>query len=553
MLHASGAVGALAVLGVLGAPRLARAQDSSPRSTAADAPSGVAHGLNTRDFGGVSRGASTGDAADVDVYSAMTLAEAIRLAIGQNPAVIAARVDERVAEARVVEASGLDDVVVDANSGAVSNHAPVAAGASSSPFDRFSAGAGVTQPLPIGGKLGLRLVADFTQFEQASRGFAGAVSSQTMQGASNGFAVSGPSTVQLVTPSLLFTFSQPLLKNAGVSVARADRRRARVSNDVAALQKQATLARVLRDVTHTYWELGYASAELEIRRASVELAREQLRAVQANIAVGKQAPSSAAEVEVTIALREGDLLLAEQAVRSQSYELRRLVGLGLGPAQPALVAADQPDGVFPRRPLDQVLAATLERNPDLRALRAQIRAALIDVDVARNGLLPQLDFSVAAGPVGNADRASTAFSQLGNGEGYTVQAALTFSHPVGRHAAEGRARAAEQTLRKARVSEADLMAQLQATVYRTVDLVAIAERRLEVLVRATDVAAVDLTAEKARFESGRASNFEVLRRQGQLALAQLSQARARTDYAKAFAALEALTTENVDRWQAELR
>src|SRR5262249_7535962 len=102
-------------------------------------------------------------------------------------------------------------------------------------------------------------------------------------------------------------------------------------------------------------------------------------------------------------------------------------------------------------------------------------------------------------------------------------------------------------LRKARLGERDIAAQVSAAVLRAVAAAEVARRRVEVLARSTDAATLDLAAERARFEVGRSTNFDVLRRQDELASAQLSQARAKVDQLTAIAQLEALTGEILAR------
>src|SRR5262249_41987833 len=129
------------------------------------------------------------------------------------------------------------------------------------------------------------------------------------------------------TPSVLLTFTHPLLKGAGAAAARASQRRADAAREVAKAQRRAAAAEVLREVSRAYWELAYATSEAKIRKSSLGLAREQLRVVQENIAAGKQPASASAEVEVAVALREEEELLAEQELKVQSLELGRLLAL----------------------------------------------------------------------------------------------------------------------------------------------------------------------------------------------------------------------------------
>jgi outer membrane protein TolC len=175
------------------------------------------------------------------------------------------------------------------------------------------------------------------------------------------------------------------------------------------------------------------------------------------------------------------------------------------------------------------------------------------VEVTRNGMLPQLDVTFAGGPSGNATDAATAFSQLGKFQAYSLSGALVFSEPIPRHYATGQKQSAEALLHKAKLTAADIRVQIETTVLRLVAQIDTARRRIEVLAPTTDSASLDLEAERARFAVGRSTNFDVLRRQDELATSKLRQARARTDYLKAVAALGAVTDEILDRYQVVLR
>ncbi|HXU82420.1 MAG TPA: TolC family protein, partial [Polyangia bacterium] len=191
--------------------------------------------------------------------------------------------------------------------------------------------------------------------------------------------------------------------------------------------------------------------------------------------------------------------------------------------------------------LDGAMEAALARNPQLQAIRAQGRAALVEIDVTENGMLPQLDLVFAGGPLGSARDFTTARRQLTGLDSYTVTAGLSFSLPLGRHAARGARDAAREGLRKARLSEADVAAQVSSAVAHGLAAVEAARKRAAVLEPSTRAATLDLESERARFEVGRSSNFDVLRRQDALAAVQQVLLRAQVDHLKAVAALDALT------------
>jgi outer membrane protein TolC len=478
----------------------------------------------------------------------LTLRQALALAARDNPSLAAAGVDVRIAEAGIERARGLDDQLIELNASWVDMRRELVMdrpGVQEPAVDRLSGSLGIFQPLPTGGRLGLELSNEYSRTR-----FSTLVESMTMGEPT----LRRASTNEVFAPALQLTLQHSLLRGFGIGVARADRRRARAQRDQAGAQREAVAASLLREVVAAYWDLAYATQELQIRQQSAAGAREQLARVLANIEVGKQPRSASAEIEVTIALRDESVLLSRQVLVDRALELGRLCGLPIESTDhQSLLAVDvpQPDDRVPDR--RAALASALERYPQIQALRAQGRAASVEVEVTDNGLLPQLDLTVGGGPVGTGQDAEGAFRQLRRFDTYVITAGLAFSHPFGRHAARGAHNAARETLHKTRLTEADITRQVSTAVVRSVTAVDTASQRAKVLERSTGAAALDLEAERARFEVGRATNFDVLRRQEALALAQLVHLKARIDQLKSRAALDALTGEILDRYGVTVR
>ena len=452
------------------------------------------------------------------------LRDALEIAVRQNPSLQAAIADVAIAEGNVENARGLDDLTIDATGNWTEQRIPNSTFLPSE-FDDLNGSLALTQPIPTGGKLQLKFSTDYQRTKILSFN-------------EMGNPIQSPPT-EIYTPQLSLTLTHSLLRGFGTEVARAQKRRARAGRDIALLNRDAAAANLLSAVESAYWDLAYATQELTIRKQAAAAARDQLAVVEANIKVGKQPPSASAEVEVSIALREEDALFAEQQLVNSAVELERLLNMDIGPDQATLVAAELPQPNNGSHHLQDALAAAMAHNPQLAAARAAGQAATIDVDVTDNGLLPQLDVSAGGGIIGSSTDASKAFSQLP--DGYGLSAGLTFSQPVARHAARGAYKAARAALHKAQLNQADISAQIAAAAVRLTTAIDVARRRLAVLAKSTEAASLDLSAEKARFEVGRSTNFDVLRRQDELAQAQLRQARAKADHEKYRAALDALT------------
>jgi outer membrane protein TolC len=168
-------------------------------------------------------------------------------------------------------------------------------------------------------------------------------------------------------------------------------------------------------------------------------------------------------------------------------------------------------------------------------------------------MLPELDVVASGGPTGSATDAETALGQLAGFRSYNLQVGLSLQEPIGRHAARGALAAAQTTRHKAKLTELDITAQIRAAVLRQAGLIDAARRRIAALADASASADLDLAAVRARFEVGRASNFEVLWRQDQVAQARLHLLRARVDYLEARADLDALTGDILPLYGVSVR
>ncbi len=472
----------------------------------------------------------------------VTLRDTLAQAVKGNRTLVSSSIDVTITEAQITQARGIDDFVIDASANVFFERKEAFVG--QSPFaptatDRVDLSGGVSRNLSDGGRVGLKVEATYTHTQFPFS-----------------FMLPDGSMTDVATeykPTVLLSFFQPILRGFGEKTARAPRRRAEAARDVATLQRAQTAGNVVRDVVSAYWDLAYAQRNVEIGRASLALAREQLRITQARLDVGVGAPTDLAAVEQTIATREAELLAGELAIADRALELRRLVGLEISVTSMGLEAIDRLEPAGGDLALDEAFTRAKAANPELAVVRAQGRAAQIEVEVTENGLLPQLDFNATAGPAGNADNMGEALGQIGTFDSYSVQAGLVLSVPIGNRAAKGARDVARGQLRKVKLSEADIEAQVAVAVARSVNLVATTRKQLEALEKATRLAQVNLDAEKARFDVGKSTNFDVLARQEELSQAELRRARAQADYLKAVAQLQTLTGDILPGYGVELK
>jgi outer membrane protein TolC len=443
----------------------------------------------------------------------VTLAQVLEVAVRQKPSLEQASIDIDIAEAAMLEALGLDDWIVDATASWVSTRQE----AFELESDTFTLQGNLSRRLSTGGTV--RLHAE-TSYSRGSL---------------------GPMPFTIYEHTVSGQLQQPLLRGRGKKIAHARRTRTRIARDAAALARQVEAIAAVREVVAAYWQLAFSWRDLEIRQSSMELTRERLRNTQAGIDAGAVAPTERLAVEQSIVAREEAILGAELTISGQSLTLRRLAGMELG--RNAIDLHVSAPLTLPERSfdIDALLARALEASPTLARLRTLEEDARLEVELTENGLLPELDLVLSVGPTGSADNPGTALKNMVSFEDLEMSASLTYRRSLQRRQAKGAHLRARAQLRKQLVSTRDVEAQIAAQLVVAVKQAQAARKRFELGARAIELANKNIDAEKARFELGRATNFDVLQRQDELEQAQLRQARALIDYLSALADIDALT------------
>lgn len=336
---------------------------------------------------------------------------------------------------------------------------------------------------------------------------------------------------------LVLQLTHPLLKGMGLDVVARPRQAAEQRVTAAVANRRARVVAVVRDLALAYWELAYAVEDVAIKKKAVQLAREQLELTQAQIRVGRLSQVEEYAVKATIAQNEGDLVTAELGQRQRSRDLRRLLGEPVDP-QAGMLATPPPPAIQPAA-IDSGTEAekAVVENPALAALRAGARASELDRDAVDNLLLPDLSFVGSVGTTGVKPAFRDSMEDVVTANTPQYSAGLRFSWVLGNRDVTGQKRQAEATRRKAEIDVVALEIDTKLFALRYADELGTAGRRLELEAVGVEFAQKNLDAEKAKFEVGRTTNYEVLRRQQALTAAQGRRVRAMVDFLEAQAQL----------------
>lgn len=349
--------------------------------------------------------------------------------------------------------------------------------------------------------------------------------------------------------TLDLTYNQRLLRGRGrvntterLELARGDLEISREE-----LRRQAELT--LETVEGAYWDVLAAYRALDVERQALERANDLLDLNRKKVEVGTLAPIEITQAEAGVASQQEGVILAEVTLENVTDELRRLLAVPWGDplwAQP-LHPSDGPQ--FDPQPIDleAALAQGLESRPEIHNARKEVLKDELSERVAKNGLKHGLDLSVRFSPEGNSILLGEAdpvggiadtYSELGEGDFFSWQGAVTYSVPIRNRAAKSSYRIATLTREKSEIDLDNRIQTVRVEVRRAFRGVDSGVERVTAAKTNVRLQREKLEAEQKKFENGMSTSFEVLTFQNDLADAELGEIRAVLDYMKALAALE---------------
>jgi outer membrane protein TolC len=565
---------ACGLAGVMGSP----AQDEPPVAKAVVGQTVSSSAKDTGDRGSW----SPTDLNRVGVQAAqpisLTLQEAIRRALQNNNDVEVSRDDVRFQETQVRSLLGAYDPVFTASPNFTRNS--VTGGTATNDFRTNANLAGLIER----GGGNYQFFFNNTRTENA---FAQA---QVTSGSVTG------GTSAIYSSSLGIAYTQPLFRNLRIDSRRHSiliaRKRLEQTEADFRLQATATITNVQR----AYWDLVFALRNQQNEVANVNLARENLRQIEAKIDAGASAPLERAEVATELANREGSLLLATQQVGIAENALKQILLRDPLSAEwsQSIVPTDRPAFSLDSVDLDAAMRDAMDNRFELRRLKLQKEINNEDIRLFKNQIKPQIDLNTTFSLDGlsrsgtntaftttlltgtqdlflfnslNSTRAALGLPLIVNptvtipaspaflfggfnrswanmfrSDAPNYSVGVTISFPL-------RNRTAKANLDGALVQQRQLDTQLRGQeqsviveVRNAVQAVETTRQRVLTARRARENAEIQLEGERRLLEADRSTTFLLFQRENALTNARNAEIRAETDYNKALADLQRVTS-----------
>jgi len=208
---------------------------------------------------------------------------------------------------------------------------------------------------------------------------------------SNSFSLLNP----FYSSNLSLQFTQPLLRDRSIDNNRRQIRIQRKRLDQSDADFRQRTIDVINRVQQAYWELVFSLRDQQNQLANLNLSRESLRNVEAQIAAGAKAPLERAEVQTELANRETALYSAIQTVAIAENNLKILIFKDARNPEWSFQLNPTDTPTFDSNPvnLPDALKAARDNRPELRRLRLQNEINDLDISFFKNQTKPQIDLT----------------------------------------------------------------------------------------------------------------------------------------------------------------
>jgi outer membrane protein TolC len=472
----------------------------------------------------------------------LTLAEAVRRAIDNNPDLASVRFGTQVESARVAQSESAYTPVFSTVIGASSNVTPPSnflLGESGVDTNDLFSSTGVRQRLARGsGTWSLSWDTSRTTTDNPLTSFDPSLQS--------GFQ---------------FAFSQPLLKDRKMDLAKQQTIVTRRNLESAELLVGESVVQTTAAVKQAYWTLKARLANVTVQQRSLELAEELVRQNKARVDIGQTPPLDLLQAQAEVAQRRETLIRANTAAGDAEDRLRRLImdpadatfwRIRLNPSDEPVVGGALPD-------VDAIAAGGFSDRYDLARARKDLENVATNVDFFNNQRLPdvRLETSFRSNGLGgtrflrSGGFPGTVTGRANRGYGNVLgdmfsseypawSFGLTVNYALGRSYEEAGLARAQVERRQAAQRISSLQLQIGETLRQAVRQVHSTAERIEAARAGETVARQRLDVEQRRFEVGLSTSFLVTQAQRDLLQTQVNLLQATLDHQSALVSFEAL-------------
>lgn len=235
------------------------------------------------------------------------------------------------------------------------------------------------------------------------------------------------------------TLIQPLLRDFGTNVNLAEVRLQKSAQKASSYELEATVLRILRDVSNAYFEMVFAQENIRVKEEAVAVADKLVGENQRRTDEGRMAPIDVTQAKGRAAEAREELLLARNFLAQRRNTLRELTRENFNLDEVDFVV----DSSFierqaPRINRDLALSTLFERNPSYLASVEIAKSEDIRVAYAKNQIWPRVDLKGTFGYNGLEGDFDSSYKDFGARDQPTWSLGVVVNIPLGNRVAKGR-------------------------------------------------------------------------------------------------------------------
>lgn len=350
--------------------------------------------------------------------------------------------------------------------------------------------------------------------------------------------------------NLIFSLNQPLLRNFGINLNKS---RIIISSNNKAISKTRLEDKTIKMIIalqQIYWKLYLGQQVLDVKRGSLQLARDLMERNKVLVEVGKLPSVEVLRAQTGVASREEAVILAENAVGDVEDLLRKTLNLPLQDQMITLV--DKPTfKAFSQMKVEDYLKAAFENRPDYEGAKIQIKNLKIANRIAKNAMLPLFDFQASYGLNATKGHYDESIDGINTGGDYSWLVGFKVEIPLGNRWAKSNYQKSRLEIEKAETSVESLEKKIELEIREALREIESSYKRISATQEARQLSEKNLEAEEERMELGMSTSVEVLRFQEELAAARSRETKAIVDYINSLNKLDKVTGTTLETYQIE--
>jgi outer membrane protein TolC len=356
-------------------------------------------------------------------------------------------------------------------------------------------------------------------------------------------------------------FSQPLLRDRQIDPARHQVVIAKRNLESSELRFRESVVQTVAAVKEAYWTLKATMANVKVQQRSLELAQELARQNRIRVDAGQIPPLDLVQAEAEVAQRRENLIRANTAAEDAEDRLRRLI------IEPSDVSfwrmridpVEETTGRGPLPDVDAVVASALNARYDVARAGIELENARTNVEFLSNQRLPdvRLEASYRGNGLGGTqflrgggfpgEVIGTRNRGFGNALGQAFGAdyptwslGVTVNYPLGQSFEEASLARAEIERRQATQRIASLRLQAAETIRQAARQIRSSVERVDAARAGATLAQQRFHDEQRRYEVGLSTTFLVTQAQRDLLQAEVSVLQSMLDYESSLVNFEAV-------------